>query len=182
MAQKFYAFIRYSSIDILAGALSQYLFVNHYLDSALPIHIPIILLLIIWIIYTLDHLLDAGNLKENAIKKRYQWHQKNRRILLYIVCLCIVIVLFLSLLFYSRSILLFGIILGIPVIIYLFLHQIIIKAGERYYYKEFWIGIIYTTGICGIPILYSWNDLLFQQPPFVPQLNPIVSGKLLYLH
>ncbi len=162
MVRNFYAFIRYTSIDILAGALSQYLLVNHFLDSALPIHIPIILLLVIWIIYTLDHILDAGNLKENAIKGRYIWHQKNRSILLIMVGLCMVIVGILSLLFYSRAILLLGVILGIPVIIYLFLHQIIFKAGKQYFYKEFWIGIIYTAGFSGMPILYSWNDLLFQ--------------------
>jgi len=163
MVQRFYAFIRFSSIDILAGALSQYLFVNHFLDSALPIHIPVILLLVIWIIYTLDHILDAGNLKENAIKKRYIWHQKNRRILLFFVSLCIVTVVILGLLFYSRSILLFGMIVGFLVCVYLLVHQVWTKKRNRYYLKEFWIGIIYTVGICGLPILYTWPELLFEQ-------------------
>jgi len=62
--------LRHASIDILAGVACMYLFVIRILDVSLQLPILFTLVLSTWVIYTIDHILDAYKLRESIIKER----------------------------------------------------------------------------------------------------------------
>jgi len=179
MARRIYSFIRLASLDILAGAAALYMFVSHILEINISWYVLLILLLSIWIIYTLDHILDADNLQDIMIKNRYIWHQKNRKILIKMVFFFILAVIVLLFMDFSFSLLVFGMIIGLIVFIYFSIHQGFKKPCRRYFFKEFWIGIIYTSGICGIPVISTWNEISHVQWMLILNIYFLVQVNIL---
>jgi hypothetical protein len=50
-------------------------------NADVPHVIPVILCGNVWLIYTLDHLLDARTKREKSARPAYRWHWENRRFL-----------------------------------------------------------------------------------------------------
>ncbi len=112
ISRKIYRFIRILSLDILAGVLCGYTFARLILESDCPPITPFILCMMVWLIYTVDHLLDAQALKENALKPAYKWHWSNRKIIRAILLISGIATIGLSLIFLPGKILVFGGITG----------------------------------------------------------------------
>jgi hypothetical protein len=70
------------SLDVVAGAMAGMLFFSKLLEVKTPFAVYILLGLTVWIIYTLDHLMDAKSTKGYPHLTRHQFHQHNFRILL----------------------------------------------------------------------------------------------------
>jgi 4-hydroxybenzoate polyprenyltransferase len=153
ISRRVYRIIRILSLDILAGVFCGYTFARLILDSECPPLTPAILCLTVWLIYTLDHLLDARALKEKSGKPAYRWHYDNRKILWPILLAAGIATVGLSLVFLSPRILIFGCIMGILVVLYTLVHQGMLGSRMTYLFKESWISIIYTAGIWGVPLL-----------------------------
>ena len=83
----FFGRARLLSFDILLGVLAGYLFACTLLESNVPTLVPVILCLVVWMVYTLDHLGDAYFLGDRAVKAVYKWHRQNRKHLLYAVAI-----------------------------------------------------------------------------------------------
>ena len=152
------------SLDILAGVFCGYSFARVFLDCDCPPATPFLLCGTVWLIYTLDHLLDARILKDDSAKPAYRWHWQYRKILWPVLlaagaCLAIV-----SLVFLPGRILVFGCILGSIVILYTLVNQGKRRLHRKYLFREGWISLIYTAGVWGAPLLYhgSIPDLATQ--------------------
>jgi 4-hydroxybenzoate polyprenyltransferase len=70
-----YRFLNLISIDVACGAMVCASFFAHIFHVQLLVYGISSLGITVWIIYTTDHLLDAGRLKHKASTKRHQFHQ-----------------------------------------------------------------------------------------------------------
>ncbi len=141
------------SIDILLGVSSSYLFARVLLKSDLPVLVPLILCIAVWLIYTLDHLSDAYFLGKRALKPVYIWHWKRRRILLVFSTVLAASAFLLSFLYLPVKVLYAGLAGSGFLLLYGLFQSLPISRG-RYFFKELWVGGIYTLGVWGLPILF----------------------------
>lgn len=128
------------SLDVASGALISALFFARILNVTLLPYGMSSLFLTVWIIYTVDHLLDARRIKGVASSARHRFHQRYAGILLLCIA-CALVVDLACLLFIRKSLLMYGIILGAACVVYLALHHRI------YRWKELIIAFFYTIGI-----------------------------------
>jgi len=170
---RIYRIVRILSLDILAGVFCGYTFARLILDIECPTLTPVILCLTVWLIYTLDHLLDARALKENSAKPAYRWHYEKRKILWPILLAAGLATVCLSLVFLPARILIFGCVMSGIVILYTLVQQGMLGSGMTYLFKEGWISIIYTAGIWGVPLLS------YGAAPDIPVLLTIIIYLLL---
>ncbi|GCC51297.1 hypothetical protein SanaruYs_15200 [Chryseotalea sanaruensis] len=125
------------------------------------------LALSVWIIYTVDHLLDARNVKGSASATRHRFHQHHFKTLLAILLVAIAVVI--VLLFFIRiQVLHGGLILIGAVALYLLLHRYL-KIP-----KEMLISILYTCGVL-LPS-YMVTRLSFQEIPYTIVLMFMLSA------
>ena len=154
---RIYRIARILSLDILAGVFCGYTFARLILDCDCPPLTPVILCLTVWLIYTLDHLLDARTLKENSIKPVYRWHWDHRSVLRPVLLAVGLVTIGLSLVYLPTGILIFGGITGSLVVFYTIAHQGKPGTHRKYMFKEVWISILYTAGIWGVPLISKWS-------------------------
>ena len=100
--------------------------------------------LTVWIIYTLDHLMDARNTAHKASTLRHRFHQKYFKEIASILILAL-IGAGVSLFFLPVLTLRLGVLLTVVVVIYFVLLQMFRR--HNLYLKEISIGLIYTLGL-----------------------------------
>ncbi len=104
----------------------------------------------VWLIYTIDHLLDVKKLKKKASTERHQFHQDNFKILVKITISILLVNL--SLLFFLPQELIFsGSALALVVLIYLLFNKYLRS------FKEIVVAIFYTWGV-SLPVLSQLKD------------------------
>jgi 4-hydroxybenzoate polyprenyltransferase len=155
---RIYQIVRILSLDILAGVICGYTFASIILGCECPPLTPVILGATIWLIYTLDHLLDARALKGQSGKPAYRWHYENRKILWPVLLVGGLATAGLSLAFLPARVLIFGCVMVCLVLIYTLVQQGMLGSRATYLFKEGWISIIYTAGIWGVPLLSQKSD------------------------
>ncbi len=74
-------YIQFLSLDVVAGAVISSLFVSRTIGVRIDSPILIGLGIAIWLIYTVDHLMDANAIKGPAKNPRHAFHQRNFKIL-----------------------------------------------------------------------------------------------------
>lgn len=102
--------------------------------------------LTVWIIYTVDHLLDARKVIGAASTDRHRFHQKNFWVLLAVLALAIALDI-LVVFFIRREVFNAGIVLSVIMMIY-FLLQHYLR-----HFKEFVIAILFSCGV----LLPAWS-------------------------
>lgn len=143
---KFYRLLNTLSIDVVLGAVCCAAWFAVLLKVTLTLDALVSLGLTVWIIYTVDHLLDARKVAGTASTERHRFHQRNFAILLTI--LAITIALNLRVVFFIRKeIFNSGIVLSGVVMIY-FLLQPYLR-----HIKEFVIAILFSCGV----LLPAWS-------------------------
>lgn len=137
---KVYRILNLLSVDVAIGAVCCALFFAKLFQvSILPAGL-ISLALTVWIIYTVDHLLDARKIRTNAATKRHQFHQQHFKALV-IALILISIVNGLCTFFIRERVLLGGLLLGLGVLLYL----IVVRYVKSL--KELLIASMYTIGV-----------------------------------
>lgn len=140
VAIRIYRLLNILSLDVVVGAWASALFFGRLFF--VPIGPPelIALGLTVWIIYTTDHLRDARRMSRRASTERHRFHQKYYKPLLgFVVVLAILDTIAIG--FIPGAVLIGGIILMMPVAIYLLTHQWL------RFLKELCIAIMYTGGV-----------------------------------
>lgn len=74
--RKAYSFIQNISLDVVFGAIAMAWLVAKSFRVEVIQEVYVILGLSVWVIYTLDHLLDARKIGDNARTRRHIFHQK----------------------------------------------------------------------------------------------------------
>ena len=154
-----YTYIRLLSLDVAVGAVA-----GGHLASLVAGVQPgwnwyLILMISVWLVYTLDHLLDARRLRENASTPRHTFHFKHFRIIGVVWLILLAIVVLLAVLTLPVAILFFG----LAVCGFVLLHLILIKViGEKtsvFLVKEGGVAMVYILGIWGIPWVLRTPEL-----------------------
>lgn len=120
------------------------------LHTTMPVLWYYILPASVWVVYTLDHLLDAQRIHGRAHTPRHHFHRKYAPLLWRIWAL--VALSCVSALWLPRSIVIFGIGMCVLVGIHLLLVAYIRNRISKLLIKELGVGIVYSLGVWG-PIL-----------------------------
>lgn len=139
-AVRFYRLINILSIDVALGAVCCAAWFAKAFEVLLRPYALLALGITVWVIYTADHLMDAWKIKKEASTERHRFHQTYFKILL--ACLCLAVIVDLSLLFFIRAkIIHAGIILAAVVGLYLLINR---WLG---FLKELIIAMVYCGGV-----------------------------------
>lgn len=143
---KFYHLISMLSIDIAVGAGVSSIFFARMFKVPIRVFPVAILILIVWVIYTVDHLLDVSKADIRTLSKRRQFHllHQHTMIAFVIVCLSTVCIL---VFFLFLKVVVGGLVLLIISICYFVLKNRIKGL------KEILSGVIYCCGILLAPTL-----------------------------
>jgi 4-hydroxybenzoate polyprenyltransferase len=170
---RIYRYINLLSIDVATGAVCCALFFARLLSvHILPFGL-ITLGLSVWIIYSVDHLLDARKVKTQASTIRHRFHQENFTLLVFVVAIGIVVNTVL-IFFIRKPVFVGGIVLVLMVGTYLVLHRWI------NFPKEILIALLYTCGVLLPSVsvttiaLSKWPWILIVQFALTALLNLII--------
>lgn len=144
-----YRYLNILSLDVAAGAVVGCAFFAHILGVSLLPHAFIVLGLTVWIIYTVDHLIDAHKISSQgddaASTERHRYHQRHFTPLLLLVIGASFIV-GMEVFFLRKPVLYAGLGLGLLVIGYMVSHQ------RLRHTKEFVGALLYTAGVTIAPL------------------------------
>jgi hypothetical protein len=154
------------SLDVALGAMISAAFLGRILQVHILPQGYILLGIIVWLIYTADHLLDAWSMREAATSERHRFHQKNFITLLLVFLAAGIVAL--GLIFLIRiQLVTAGIVFGTFVITYLLVNRWL------KYFKELTGSLLYTGGV----LLPAWSIL--SQPVSADQLTLILIFTLI---
>jgi len=134
-----YRLISILSLDVVAGAVVCALFFMKVLQTQFAYSI-IPLALTVWIIYTVDHLMDARRISHAASSPRHHFHQQHfaqLRIALLVAAILDVA----SLLLVSRAVIMGGMFLAVLVLVLIFMLR------KLPWLREIVVSVLYTCGV-----------------------------------
>lgn len=137
---KIYRILNIISIDVALGAVVSSLFFARIMNADVRAVAYVALGLTVWIVYTIDHLLDAKRLTVIASTSRHKFHQQNVNLLIALVVVAMIADGF-AVLSIRRSLLEAGVLLSLIIAFYLLLQRYLSP------FKEFFGGILYTAGV-----------------------------------
>ncbi|MCH7401509.1 hypothetical protein ACFOUP_13765 [Belliella kenyensis] len=161
------------SIDVVCGSLAGMYLFAHLLRTPLSKEVYLLLALVVWLIYTLDHLLDARYANNIPSTARHAFHLKYSKVLWGMVFLVSSVVLSLLILCDGLQVLILpGILAGIVIALPLLISQFWLKKLS--FLKELIIAIGYVVGISQAPIIMH-NGLIPQETYYIAGLYTLVA-------
>lgn len=145
------------SLDVALGVIISSSFLALILSVEINILILSVLTLIVWAIYTFDHLMDSRTGDMNHFTERHLFHRIHFNILSKFLIADLLIVFMLLFFLPSRTILI-GSGLGILVLIYFL--SIRFLNWKTIYHKEFMIAVVYCSGLLILP--FSSSNMTIQ--------------------
>jgi hypothetical protein len=155
MPRGWYVRLRLLSLDVMAGALGAGWMVTEWLGQEMSWAFYVVLPLAVWLIYTLDHLLDARRLKEKASTPRHQFHYRYFKPLAVAVVLLGLLCLGLALRYLGQTGVYFGLGMGGLVLLHLLLVKVVGDKTSPWLIKESGVAMVYAAGVWGLPALES---------------------------
>ncbi|TGK07806.1 prenyltransferase [Leptospira semungkisensis] len=150
-------YIHVLSLDICLGVLGSGALATAVTGARMKTAWWLLLPLSVWVIYTLDHLLDGKKVGANSVNPRHKFHYDHFRILSLLCGIAAVVSLVLAFLLLREIVLLGGVLLSILA----FLHLGLARWGKVRFGKEFSVALIYTLGVWFGPLLIvgfrSWT-------------------------
>jgi hypothetical protein len=137
---RLYRLFNLLSIDVALGSVCSALFFARILQVHILSYGLLALGLSVWIIYTVDHLLDALKIKSPAATARHRFHQQNFKTLLVMLAMAMVIN-GVIILFIRHRVLVAGLYIAAIVGIYFLINRYL------KFMKEIFIAIVYTIGV-----------------------------------
>lgn len=163
-----YRYVNLLSVDVALGAGICACLTSLVLDSAPNTIVLIVLALVVWAIYTFDHLVDSQLGDVDSMTERHLYHRKHFRVLSKVLIGDLVVVLVL-LFFLPYKTIVIGTIIGLLVLIYFL--SIHVLDWKKVYHKEIMIGVVYCSGILIAPLSSEsvnivWIDIYKLTPLF----------------
>ncbi|MCI4670184.1 MAG: hypothetical protein MRZ79_18755 [Bacteroidia bacterium] len=152
--KRIFQIISLLSLDVVVGSLASAILVLLASELEMPWAWWVVLAISVWVIYTTDHLMDAYRLKENAHTRRHLFHHQNFNFIGFSWIFLILAVIGLVILYLPVSIILFGMGMGLLVLIHLGLVWMVGNKTSIFLQKELGVGLIYSLGIWGGPFAY----------------------------
>ena len=151
--------IQYLSLDVVIGSMAIGYFAIRIMDVNPNPWWWIILPMSVWIIYSIDHLLDSYKQKNNGKIERHNFFFRNRILLIPIIVILSALTLVLSFLHLEAEIIAGGFILGSLTVVYFIIINFAQASLSREVPKEFIIALYYVTGIFLAPTIWSDNSI-----------------------
>ncbi|MBN3584010.1 hypothetical protein JYB64_16560 [Algoriphagus aestuarii] len=146
------------SLDVVFGAMGGLLFFSRLLRVPILWQVYGLLGLAVWVIYTLDHLLDARGLIPGATLDRHSFHQKHSKTLWTILVFALALGLIGSVTVFGFEKELVGGI-GLGLVILLLMALIRILPISFHWIKEINTAIFYVAGVSLLPFIrFSFSD------------------------
>ncbi len=153
-------FINTFSIWVVLGSFTTYSYFALVYGFQPDFQAGVILALSIWVIYTVDHLLDGYKLKGKAMAKRHQQHYQLRGWLMVLVALSSLAAIILVFTHLDRNYFTFGfLLLGLTVMHFLINATISNKTKNRIFLKEVFIALVVTLGFAGLPLAINPSQI-----------------------
>ena len=160
---RLYAPVRLLSLDIVLGAVAGGRLVAYLLELDRPLWSWYLLLgLSVWLVYTLDHLLDARRLGDQASTPRHQFHHRFFFPIAIIWAALAMVCLALAFTLLDREGVIFGFGLGGMVLIHLLIVKLVGEKTSPLLIKEGGVALIYVAGIWGLPMIWEFEHLEIQ--------------------
>jgi len=176
---KIYHFIRIFSLDIVAGAIASAIFSSSVMEINLPRSYYTVLGLVVWLIYTADHLMDGAKTRGKSPSETHNFFNTYKIPIILVFILVLVFTFRLVLYRLDLSIIEFGIAPGFAVLIYLLLNRYYEKESKWFFIKELWIAIIYSMAIWGGPLIYAGDVINPAQLILIVSFGLIILGNVL---
>lgn len=149
---KCYKQIQILSIDVALGSCAMAYLLAQVLSIQIPFIIYFSLGMCVWLIYTIDHLMDATKMQGNAVSPRHVFHQKYFEELAWIWLVVFVLTGFLSLAYLPIQTIKLGIIAAIFVVVHFVLVNFLGSKISVLVQKEFGVAISYLLGVSVGPL------------------------------
>ncbi|HVX84974.1 MAG TPA: hypothetical protein VH253_09170 [Phycisphaerae bacterium] len=154
---RFYDRLRLLSVDVALAALGGGVMAARVVGVTMPRTFYLLLPLSVWVVYTLDHLLDARRMGAAAHTPRHRFHFRYRAFLWPACTAGAVLCALLA--FWGLSWL--GLAFGAGMCGLVLLHLLLVKAAgslaSPLLAKELGVGVIFTAGVWGLPLLrHGW--------------------------
>lgn len=171
--------MRTLSLDVTIGAAGGGIMAARILDLPMNWAWYICLPLSVWLIYTLDHLMDAHRLGDAAHTERHLYHHKHFwplmgvwLILAPICLICALIGLPVEGVYFGLG--MFGLVAG-----HLLLVKFIGDTTAPWLMKELGVGLIYALGVWGLPLLIKGQGVHLEHIFYVLQFWMLAMVNLL---
>lgn len=145
---RIYRYLNIFSVDVAFGAVVSSLFFSKIMNADIRAFAYVALGLTVWIVYTIDHLLDAKKLKVPASTQRHKFHQQNFNVLIVLVVVAIIADGY-AVLSIRSALLTAGLLLSFIIVFYLLLQRYLSP------FKEFFGGLLYTAGVILPAVLFG---------------------------
>ncbi len=158
----FFNTLQILSIDVVIGTIAVGFMATKLLNITPNPYWWLILPLTVWVVYSLDHIIDSYKNKENAVIIRHRFHYVFRKPIIIMILIAALTSMILSLLYLDYQIIMMGLALSAFIASYFVLIYFQVQKQSVFLQKELIIAIAYTIGIFMAP-LFWYNQL----PPFV---------------
>lgn len=145
------------SLDVVLGALSMTCLVENILDTNVPWSAYFCLGASVWIIYTLDHIIDAQSIKNKLLMPRHIFHFYASKPLIYIIVILIATIAYTAYFHLPSAILHGGLIAAGLTVIHFVLVRLFGETVSPLVNKELGVGFTYTLGIFTAPFCLHPN-------------------------
>lgn len=135
------------SLDVVTGACSMSFLIAHMLDISLPAIVYIELGTAVWLIYTMDHLLDAKTISHTPTTFRHSFHKDFSGTLTWVWLIVFLISTILGILFLPTDTIKFGLLTVVIVIMHFVLVRLIGHRISVFIHKELGVGMAYALGV-----------------------------------
>lgn len=135
-------YIRFLSLDVALGGVLLSIAVARYIGVVMPASVPLCLGIAIWVIYTIDHLIDAFKSEEEPSIERHMFHKKYSRLL--ITALVTVVA---GGIYQVLSLPTITFFYGMALLLAVLFYFVVIYFFRRFYLKEFFVAMVYALGI-----------------------------------
>ncbi|MEQ6121569.1 hypothetical protein [Reichenbachiella sp. MALMAid0571] len=174
-------YIRFLSLDIALGAVVLSIVIAKFIGIEMPLSISLCLGIAIWIIYTLDHLIDAFKSDKVPTIQRHLFHRQHSRLLIVALVVTVFGGLYIVLSLPAITFV-YGIILTMLVLVYFG----IIYFFKWFYLKEIFVAAVYALGVFVGPVSLNNGQIvpvitmLFLQTFFLALINLILFSYFEY--
>lgn len=174
MTFRFYHIISALSLDIALGAGVLSLVLGRYMGLQVPVFVLLALVISVWIIYTIDHLMDAKSIPHQATSFRHHFHQHFRKEVM--IALSIAIIGLLFILIQLPPITVFY---GISVVFGVFTYFILNRLFGLNFQKEILIASLYVIGVYVGPYSLSNDSIPLEMNVLLLQLGLMAWANLM---
>lgn len=148
----FSEFVNTFSVWVLLGAISCFIYFSKLFTDTVNYPVAIILGFGCWWVYTLDHLWDGVQVKQNNTSLRHFIHRVYAKQLTYILIILFTALLFAVLVVVSSRVMRVGVLVFGLTAIHFFINHLFAHTFKKgLFFKEGMIAIVVTIGFCLLP-------------------------------